>query len=225
MKRFVLVIVGILCSFHVAQADTFEIHLQYDTHNDRLQIMETDNAVTINRDKNISIIEFSETPSGGQFEFVFLDKPGDVLESKAFSPQSGEFILETPYYSTATTLLIRRSGSSDAFITKDILSLSACNNNSVCEFEKGENINTCLPDCASGHVMYSPETQTTLHASGDVLRDPKTGDILLNNIQKETPINTTPMQDTKTSLTMVLLASFFGVLALGGAVYFIYKKW
>ena len=68
-------------------------------------------------------------------------------------------------------------------LSYDLSKFLTCNKNGICEYEKGENMNTCLPDCVGTTVNFSEETKKLLKQNGDVLRDPKSGEVVLRGIQ------------------------------------------
>ncbi|MDD5083928.1 MAG: hypothetical protein PHT88_03280 [Candidatus Moranbacteria bacterium] len=229
MKTLLFILLGVFCLSAPAQADVFELHFSYDAKQNTLNFTDNQDAVTVNKEKDISIVEFSKSPSSGDFEFAFIDATGFEIERKNFTPKAGNFVVETPYYSIATKLIVRKIGVAEPILTRDISALSTCNNNKICEFEKGETINTCLPDCGSSNVTYSAETKTKLESSNNIVRDEKTGSILLNNVKVAAPQPEaqlqTPQPTAGMSATMVAILSAIALLVLGGIGYFVYKKW
>jgi hypothetical protein len=166
-----------------AQADTFEIRFFYDDQKDVLNFDERSGPpVSVNPDKYISQYDFEDSAAPGEFEYSFFDITGYEMEKKQFSPRPGYFTVELPYYSIAKTLKVKRSGGGDYFLVEDISDLVSCNANNICEFEKGETIDTCLVDCANGKTQYSPETQELLRKNNGTVRDQKTGEVLLKEI-------------------------------------------
>jgi hypothetical protein len=230
---FFISIVLAVSSISIAHADIFELHFSYDAQKNHIDFADAQNAVSVNKEKNMSIVEFSDSVTSGPFEFAFLDSLGDELEMKQFTPQQGVFVIETPYYSTATKLIIRKTGTTNIILTQDVTLLSTCNNNKICEFEKGENAQSCLPDCASGDVVYSVETQAKLDANQGVLKDPRTGDTLLDVVKVVAPEipTTTPVVKSQTSVNnapstmMSLIYTAIALIVLGYGTYFIYRKW
>lgn len=207
-------------------ADTFELHFYYNLQTNTLRFLDDQHTVLINKNNDISIRDFSETDSTGPFYFSFLDSTGYEIEGKQFTPQNGAFIISTPYYSTAKRLVVHRVNTESILIDYDLSILSSCNNNSICEFEKGENINTCLPDCASGHVTYSISTQEKLDDNQGMIRDQKTGAILLNNVNSS-PISsvTTPNVDAKSNGVFVgVLFMMVSLIIIGGFWYFFQQR-
>ena len=177
------ILVGCLALFSLStNADTFEIKLHYDQQKDVLSFDDrTDKPVVINPNNTISIVEFTEAKTSGVFEYSFFDDTGNRMEKRQFNPKSGYFTVELPYYSIAKTLKVKKSKEKNYLLLKDISYLMSCNNNKICEFEYKENFSTCLPDCANGNTIFSPKTKELLRQNNGVIRDPKTGEVVLRN--------------------------------------------
>lgn len=228
MKYFLIALIGALCVFTATSADIFELHFYYDSQKNILQFSQDQEPISRNPEKNISAVDFSEGASVGSFEFVFIDAEGFEIVRKHFAPKNGNFIVEVPYFSIATKLLVYKDGLKDPIIDQDMSTLVSCNGNKVCEFERGENIDTCLPDCASGNVTYSPETKAKVDAGNGIVRDPKTGSILLNDLRttdasQNAPVGENPQSSAKPFwLTILFVVGLAG--AAGAAVYFILRR-
>ncbi len=166
-----------------ALAAVFEVHIFYDASKQNLHLDEkASDPVSLNEDKDLPIPDFDQMfPGPGPFEFLFFDSSGDRIEDKQFSPQQGSSVIDVPYYSAATKFVLKKTGSEDVIDSVDIGRFSQCNRNGICEFEKGETIATCLTDCTSGN--FSEETEKLLKQDGGVIKDPKSGEILLRGIQ------------------------------------------
>lgn len=166
-----------------ALAAVFELHLFYDpAKNDVHLDKNISEPISLNNEKDLAIPDFDNMFSvPGPFEFLFFDSSGDRIEDKQFSPKPGESTLDVPYYSAATHFVLRKTGSQEDIDSLDISQFSKCNRNGICEFEKGETILTCLTDCTSGN--FSDETKKLLKQNNDVIRDPKTGEVILRGIQ------------------------------------------
>lgn len=176
-----------------ADAAVFEIYLKYDAGTDRLDLDESrGSALSVDEYGNIPISEFSNAPETGNYEYVFFDNTGNIVDDRLFRPEDGLFVLEIPYYSTAVSFAVRKKGIPEPILTVDISALSSCDNDGICEFEAGENGYTCLPDCASGKTIYSEGTTRMLERGGGVIRDDVTGEILLGSL----PDVTIPGDDT-----------------------------
>jgi hypothetical protein len=160
---------------------TFEIKFYYDPQKDILKFDDrTNNPVVINSNNDISVIEFEDTATSGVFEYSFFEDNGYEMERKQFNPKAGYFTIELPYYSIAKTLKVKKTKEEIYFLSKDISDLMSCNNNKICEVEYKENFSTCIPDCASSNTKFSEKTKQLLMENNWVIRDAKTGDIVLD---------------------------------------------
>jgi hypothetical protein len=209
-------------------ADTFDVHLSFDRRNEKIDFSNGQNSVARNLQKQMSIVNFHEQSSNGIFEILFLDSTGAIIEQKQFSPQEGDFILSTPYYSTATKLIIQKANSTNPLLSADLTSLLSCNNNKVCEFELGENSETCLPDCGASSITLSQKTQQILQENNGVIRDPKTSAILLRSpttMQANTN-NSTPLvsQKNSTPLWIIVVVSLIVFAGFVWIAVWVYRK-
>lgn len=106
------------------------------------------------------------------------------MEKTQFNPKSGYFTIELPYYSIAKKLKVKKTKEGKYLLSKDISDLMSCNNNKICEIEYKENFVTCLPDCASSHTKFSPKTELILKEKNGIIKDIKTGEVILDNRYK-----------------------------------------
>jgi cbb3-type cytochrome oxidase subunit 3 len=223
-----------------ARAEVFSAHLSY---NPSSKILSFDKAspekISLNKEKFVSVFDFSDESNEGNYTAKLYDDKGEELISGNFKARPGAFILDIPYISIASSLKIFNKATERKILEADLLGFVSCNRNGICELEKGENISTCILDCASSNVNYSPQTEESLKANGGVIKDPKTGEIIL----KETPLpgnsdipdnlnapdqNTENMQNTENQnnnnkilsiILTVIISAFF--LA---AIYFVVRK-
>lgn len=171
-----------------AEASVYQIHLRYDRENDRLFFDESAGVpVQVDEEKQApNIIEFFDESESGAFSLAFFFDDGVEIARKNFDPSPGDapFVLETPYFSFAQKMNIYRNGAGDdAILSFDLSRFLTCNRNAICEYEKGENFDTCLPDCVGTVVNFSDETKKLLKQNNNVLTDSKTGEILLRGTQ------------------------------------------
>jgi hypothetical protein len=239
-KLFVSILFFSACFLGLPQAalaDVFEIRFYYDSAKDDLRFdRDAPYPVSLNKNKDLPIVEFDDMLlDPGPYEFLFLNAGGNQVEKRQFSPKPGAFMIEVPYYSVATAFGVRRSGSRDFFLTADIAGFSTCDNNGVCELEKGESIGTCLPDCASGKVRYSDQTQQELRKSGGIVRDQETGEVLLREIfgdtQKPSPgpsndkaANRASEQGGSSTTNVLILVAAAVVLVVTVAMAYLWRR-
>lgn len=171
----------------VTLAAVFEIHLFFDESNRTIKFdSKKTEPVSLNESEYISVLETvqrSETEHG-EYATVLLNAKGGEIISLEFNPKPGSFDEVLPYFSLAKTLKIVKSADKSEILSADLTAFLACNGNGICEFEKKENNQTCLEDCGSSHVRFSPETTKQLEENDGIIRDEKTGDILLKDPAK-----------------------------------------
>jgi hypothetical protein len=183
--------------------------------------------ITTENDPNFSIVEFSKKEVSGEYRIELFDTSGAKAFEANIPTQNGKFTYEIPKFTIISKYQIYVVSDSRLIFEGNLDEFVLCNNNKVCEFEKGETINTCLSDCASGSVSYSPETKAKLDAAGGIIRDPKTGDILLNDIKVDASQNPAQTETKKTSNNFSVIAAVVVVIVLlviGVVVYFIRRR-
>jgi hypothetical protein len=218
---FELLLCTTLLAPHWAHAAVFDIYLYYNAGTGEISLdKKVPIPIVVNKDKSLSISEYYQQTTSGAFEYVFLDSTGNIVDSKQFTVQNGTATLEIPYFSTAVSFGIRKTESEKFLFTSDISSSSTCNNNGICEVEKGENFNTCTPDCANGHVKYSAQTQQQLEVNKGKIIDPKTEETILKDlraVQVETSSTNSPQTNAQinTSGNLTLQVLLLGTLIVG----------
>lgn len=209
MKRtllFLFFVSVFLISHNTAFAnDTFQIHLFYNQEQDLLTLDKSFSPpVFLNKKIDTNIFEFTQKYLGisGPYELFFLDNGNIVSEDTIidqiqFTPIIGSFTLDVPDYNITKTIIIRKTGSSINVLKYDVSQYVSCNNNKVCEFEKGETGTGCIPDCSNSNVKYSAATQKLLNQGDGKIVDKDTGDTLLKYtppVEKQPEISTEPEQ-------------------------------
>jgi hypothetical protein len=163
-----------------------------------------------NREIEVSrnIYEVSLLSSNIQLEPIII--PMDV--------RSGAFEILVPYYEHIIKVNILKNGNIVDSI--DVSQYSTCNSNSVCEYEKGEDANTCIHDCLGDTVNFSEETIRTLQAQNGVIRD-EAGVVLLST-NTPTPEPSVESETSSNNSNIILLVG--GILfLLAGVGVFIWK--
>lgn len=220
MKHFVFfVAMFFIFSAESVSADIFEVHFFYDSAKDEIRLdKKVPQSISLNKEKDISVPNFNEQFSlPGSFEFLFFNAMNLLVDEKQFSPQEGAFTIEVPYYSGATKFVLRRSNSQEDIESYDISGLARCNLNGICEYEKGETRSECISDCVGKTTKFSSETQKVLMANGGIIKDPKTGEVILRGttapVDGDTMSNPTQSEASR-GLNVVMLAIGVGVFFL-----------
>lgn len=187
-KVFAFLLMGVLLElfpFSQASAAVYQIHFRYDTSSSRLMFDESKGVpVQVDSSRDLNPLEFFDENGSGSFSLRFLFDNGEEIARKDFIPSvNGSFTFDAPYLSFARSIVVYRSGVNAPILSYDLSKFLTCNKNGICEYEKGENMNTCLPDCVGTTVNFSDETKKLLKQNGDVLRDPKSGEVVLRGIQ------------------------------------------
>ena len=145
-------------------------------------------AIVLESDPQFSVVAFSQENVQGEYRIEFSDVTGASAVKYEFSGKAERFSYEFPHFGIVTGYRIYSVGSGKLLLEGSLANFVQCNANNVCEFEKGETLLTCLSDCSSGN--FSDETKKLLKQNGDVLRDPKSGEVVLRGIQASAPVST-----------------------------------
>jgi hypothetical protein len=210
-----LVIAGLIVSFFppkITQADALIVNLTYDQSAGTLSL--DNDGVTYSKNTPTPLTKLINPSTSGADKIVLLQSNGEQAFVWQFDPQNGSFSIDLPYFSTAKNLEIINIASNKTIIQTDLSNLSTCNSNGICEFGKGENIYTCVADCASGAVKYDEATLQILKTNNGTVRDVATGKILL----RQTP-NTQSSQNN-----IIYIAVIAGVVILLGIIILIIVK-
>jgi len=217
----------LLAYTHSTHADEFEVFLHYNALTETLSFnRDMPEAVRLNALKDFSIIDFDNLSSDGPFNIVCIDVDGYEIRSRKIQPEQGDFIIEFPYFGTAKTFGIQQVSTGEMIDTFDVSKYIQCNNNGTCEYELGENTNTCLADCYTGSPKSS-ETENILKQNNDVIYNKK-GDVVLrgDSVQlNNTTQKQSPPEETKVWKRWLIIAGGFTILiVIIGIVINIRKK-
>lgn len=136
--------------------------------------------------------------------------------------KSGAFEVLIPYYEHIIKINILKN--SNIVDSIDVSKYSTCNSNNICEYEKGENLNTCISDCIGDNVKFSEETTKTLQSQNGVIRDEAGTLLLSNNTQVLDNSNTNPTEGKTDSNSSNIILLVGGILFLvAGVGVFIWK--
>lgn len=195
---------GIVASPKAASADAFEVHLFYDPAAKTLNFdKKKPKPVTLNEEKALSVIQFlqeSEKMTGNYTIGLYEANGGELVKTK-FTPANNAFIVEMPYFSLATDVKILDANTNQELLKASVKEFSTCNANGVCEYELRETFNRCLGDCGSSKITYSQDTQNLLKQNKGVIKDPKTGEVVLKDERFADPTFTPPSSTTPPSTT------------------------
>lgn len=211
---------------HGVDASVYQVHFRYDKSADRLVLDESEGVpVRVNPDMTLNPLEFFDEGTGGEFSFRFFFENGEEIAHKNFDVgASGPFLFAVPYVSFARSFAVYKSGVTSPIVSYNLSNFLTCNRNGVCEYEKGENFETCLPDCVGTVVNFSDETKKLLKQNNDVIRDPKSGEVLLRGIRAASVVssgNATQTNDKANAFLLILGA--VAVLLISAGVFVILR--
>ncbi len=161
-------------SFLVHAEDVFVFH--FDRTGDKIMFDSTiTDPVLKTDDPSFSFLVFSKAIHSGAYSLDLYDVSGAKAVSTKFDIAQGKSSFEVPYFSIVNRFQIVSVVTGTTVLQGDLSKFVTCNANGICEFEKGENNQTCLSDCASGNVKFSPQTQALLDKNNGVIKDPQSG--------------------------------------------------
>ncbi len=229
LKYILFFIILFFLSINVKKvfADAYVIHLYYDAKTQTLSFNnQASQNITVDKSYNPSITDFTDqsADSSGSYLLTFYDSTNNPIISTRFNKQDGVFQITTPYFSIATSLKIFNSSNNKELLSANLTSLSTCNGNGICEYEKGETIQNCMQDCDSNNIKFSQATQDILNKHGGIVKDPSTGQILLREpVQAQAPISTSSAKRSINPLVSIIIIACLSLGILAGG-FFAYKK-
>lgn len=170
-----------------ARADVYQLQFKYDSAKGFLAFDQGSGGVVVDHSQTLSIMAYSEQPSSGSFQFAYYNAAGDELERKSFQATGPSFSIVTPFYANARTLKIFRMNVPEPILTKDLSSTSLCNNDGICQFDAGENAQTCLADCGKSGQTFDEATEKLLDQNAGVISDAESSEILLQRYPENVP--------------------------------------
>jgi len=207
-----------------AKGDVFSVHLFYDSNKKALFFdNESEENVSLDKEEDISIVEYAIDNSTGAYIIKLYDISGNVFSQNEFNPKVGKFDYKMPYFSVAEKMEIFEKSTNKKILETNLSNYLTCNGNGTCEFEKGENIDSCIGDCASSNVRFSQETKKILDKNNGILKDEKTGATLLKgNIAKEQVTNEN-VQSSSGKMWSIVLIVVMSLIVIS-VIYFIIRK-
>jgi hypothetical protein len=220
MKKIIYFLVASSFLFFLFQpkislADVFVVNLNYDQSSQTLSLDKA--GVTVDKNQTVPLSDIYTPSTAGSYKMVLLEDQGIQAFSWQFNPKSGSFNINLPYTGIAKKLEIMDSSSGKILLQADLSKLSTCNTNGICEFNKGEDIYTCLVDCASSNVKYDQQTLELLQENNGVIKDQKTGEILLQT----TIASSSPAKNNNLLDTLLIIGA---IAVVGGVIFLIIKN-
>lgn len=222
MKKYIypILILTILIPA-LANAKSYQISLFYDKANNeiRLDKFVSEPVQLVDTEDSISFDERANLPVDNNIQVNLEAYQYAFPQTLVYPYKEGPFVINVDYFPHVKEIKIKNNNSNTLSI--DVSGTSTCNQNNICEYEKGENTNTCISDCIGDNVQFSEETTKTLQAQNGVIRD-EAGTVLLSTTT--TPNSTTPVEAENTSNNSNILLLIGGILFLvAGVGVFIWK--
>lgn len=222
MKKFIYPIL-ILTIFipALANAKSYQISLFYDKAKNeiRLDRFVSNPVQLVDTEDSLSFDERANLPVDNNFQVSLEAYQYAFPQTLVYPYKEGAFVINVDYFPHVKELKIKNNNSNTLSI--DVSGTSTCNQNNICEYEKGENTNTCISDCIGDNVQFSEETTKTLQAQNGVIRD-EAGTVLLSTTT--TPNSTTPVEAETNSNNSNIILLIGGILFLvAGVGVFIWK--
>jgi hypothetical protein len=215
MKKFIYLIL-ILTIFipTLANSKSYQISLFYDKNADEirldkfvsepLKLVDTEDSITFDERADLAVDNnFQVNLEAYQYAFP---------QTLIYPYTEGAFVINIDYFPHVKAINIKSQNGK--VLNIDVSKNSTCNQNNICEYEKGEDTNTCIHDCIpkdiGESVVFSEETIKTLQQQNGVIRD-EAGTLLLSN----TPTNTqTPLESENSSNSSNIILLIGGILFL-----------
>jgi hypothetical protein len=206
----------------IGNAKSYQVSLFYDKAVDEIRLDKfiSEPVQLQDTDDTLSIYERADLSVGNNFQVNLEAYQYTFPQTLVYPYKEGAFVINVPYFPHVKAINIKSQNGKTLNI--DVSRDSKCNQNNVCEYEKGEDNNTCISDCLGPDVKFSEETQKMLQKENGVIRD-ESGTVLLS---ANTPAsNTDTASEPEQSKTLGNIAILIGgiVFLAGGLGLFIWK--
>lgn len=214
----------------VSAEEVWVFHLERVGDGIMLDTAMTDPVTKID-DPAFSLFEFSKAPRYGAYNFDLYDESGAKTVSTNLDIPQGKFPFEVPYSGTSDRFQVTLARGGTVVLEGNLSAFMKCDMNGTCEFEKGENMDTCVSDCVTGDVKFSSQTLRLLDRGNGSIRDPESGAELLRKVGPEVPsvrmtdsgrVNEGPSQSGYGGV-LVLVNWSLGIIAILAVTVFLYR--
>jgi hypothetical protein len=205
---FILILIGFIPIY--SEAKSYQISLFYDKNADevRLDRFVSEPVQLVDTEDTITFSDRADLPVDNNFQVNLVAYQYDFPQTLVYSYAEGAFVINVEYFPHVKAINIKSQNGK--VLNIDVSGTSTCNQNNICEYEKGEDANTCISDCLGDNVNFSEETIKTLQQQNGVIRD-EAGTLLLSN----TPTNTqTPLESENSSNSSNIILLIGGILFL-----------
>lgn len=168
----------------LANAQSYQISLFYDKAKDeiRLDKLVTEPVQLVDIEDSITFNERVNLPLDNNFQVNLEAYQYSFPQTLIYPYTEGAFVINVDYFPHVKTINIKSQNGKT--LTIDVSATSICNQNFVCEYEKGETNNSCIHDCVpqdiGESVVFSEQTKQTLQQQNGIIRD-EAGTVLLSD--------------------------------------------
>jgi len=206
----------------LANAKSYQIFLFYDKNVDeiRLDRFVSEPVKLVDTEDIISFDERADLQVANNFQVNLEAYQYTFPQTLVYPYTEGAFVINVDYFPHVKAINIKSKNGK--VLNIDVSRISTCNQNFVCEYEKGEDTNTCIHDCLGDNVNFSEETIRTLQAQNGVIRNEE-GVVLLSTNDNSNTIETPSTLEDNTSNSSNILLLIGGILFLvaGVGVFFL----
>lgn len=208
----------------ISNAKSYQISLFYDkaTNEIRLDRFVTEPVQLVETEDSILFDQRAALPLDNNFQ-VNLEAYQYAFPQILIYPYTeGAFVINVDYFPHVKAINIKSQNGK--ILTIDVSGTSTCNQNFVCEYEKGENTNTCIHDCVpqdiGESVVFSEETKQTLQQQNGIIRD-EAGTVLLS-ANTDSSITEESSDNSRNGSNLILLIGGI-IFLIAGVGLFIWK--
>jgi len=220
MKLIPTIILLLVITPALVNAKSYQISLFYDKNSDeiRLDRFVSDPVQLVDTEDTITFDRRVLLPVDNNFQVNLEAYKYTFPQTLVYPYTEGSFVINVDYFPHVKSINIKSQNGKGLNI--DVSGTSTCNQNNICEYEKGEDANTCISDCIGDNIQFSEETTRTLQAQNGVIRD-EAGAILLST-NTPTPEPSVESETSSNNSNIILLVG--GILFLvAGVGVFIWK--
>jgi hypothetical protein len=212
---FIIILIGFIPIY--SEAKSYQISLFYDKNADevRLDRFVSEPVKLVDTEDTITFSDRSDLPVDNNFQVNLEAYQYTFPQTLVYPYIEGAFVINVDYFPHVKAINIKSKNGK--VLNIDVSKDSTCNQNFVCEYEKGEDTNTCIHDCLGDNVNFSEETIRTLQAQNGVIRNEE-GVVLLSNNDNSDTIATPESLENSNSNSSNILLLIGGILFLVAGV-------
>jgi flagellar basal body-associated protein FliL len=221
MKLIPIIILLLVLTPALANAKSYQIFLFYDKNVDeiRLDRFVSEPVKLVDTEDIISFDERADLQVANNFQVNLEAYQYTFPQTLVYPYTEGAFVINVDYFPHVKAINIKSQNGK--VLNIDVSRTSTCNQNFVCEYEKGEDTNTCIHDCIpqdiGESVTFSEETLRTLQAQNGVIRNEE-GVVLLSTNDNSNTIETPSTLEDNNSNSSNILLLIGGILFLVAGV-------